>query len=91
MEAIQVQQVIARDGEVVVTGLPYKKGQTVQVIVLGQPDVSHSRSRLTVGRLRQSSLIGMWRDRTDISDSSAYTRQLREQAQKRGDADHDSA
>jgi hypothetical protein len=29
MEAIRVQQVIADDGEVVITGLPYKKGQTV--------------------------------------------------------------
>ena len=75
MEAVQRQQVIVRDGEVVVTGLPYKKGETVQIIVLGQPDASPSR--LTVGRLRQSGLIGMWRDRTDISDSSAYARQLR--------------
>ena len=41
------------------------------------------RGRLTVQDLRQSGIIGLWQDRMDIKDSSAYARQLREQAQKR--------
>ena len=29
MEAIQVQQILTKDGEVLVSGLPHKKGQDV--------------------------------------------------------------
>ena len=85
MEAIQVQQVIARDGEILITGLPYKRGQAVEVIVFLPPTTPPSRARLTVGQLRKSGLIGLWQDRDDIGDSSVYARQLREQAQERGD------
>jgi hypothetical protein len=84
MEALRVQQVITEDGQVLVTGLPYKRGQCVEIILLPQPKF-FSHSRLTVRRLRQSGLIGLWKDRQDIQDSSAYARQLREQAQHRGD------
>jgi hypothetical protein len=85
MEAVQVQQVIARDGEVLITGLPYKRGQAVEIIVLLQPAPLLPRARLTVGRLRRSGLIGLWQDRDDIGDSSVYARRLREQTQQRGD------
>jgi hypothetical protein len=85
MEATQIQQVMTKDGEVLITGLPYKKGQSVEIIVLPRSTTSAPRARLTVGRLRQSGLIGLWQDRNDIGDSSAYARQLREQAQQRGD------
>ncbi len=89
MEAIRVQQVIAQDGKVVITDLPYKKGQTVEIILLVQPTRIAPRSRLTVRQLRQSGLIGLWKDRNDIQDSSVYARQLRERAQKRGDTGYD--
>ncbi|OQY20502.1 MAG: hypothetical protein DRI77_03210 [Chloroflexi bacterium] len=89
MEAIRVQQVIAEDGKVTITNLPYRKGQTVQVILLLEPTRVVPRSRLTVQQLRQSGLIGLWKDRNDIRDSSAYARRLREQAQKRGDISYD--
>ncbi|PKO22114.1 MAG: hypothetical protein CVU38_11125 [Chloroflexi bacterium HGW-Chloroflexi-1] len=85
MAAVQVQQVIARDGEVLITGLPYKRGQAVEIIVFLQPATPLPRARLTVGRLRRSGLIGLWQDRDDIGDSSVYARHLREQAQQRGD------
>ncbi|RLD05651.1 MAG: hypothetical protein DRI56_09145 [Chloroflexota bacterium] len=88
MEAIRVQQVIAEDGEVVITGLPYKKGQLVEVILYQTTNIK-PRPRLTVRQLRQSGLIGLWKDRDDIQDSAIYARQLREQAQKRGDVNHD--
>jgi len=91
MEAVEVRQVIAKDGEVSLAGLPYRKGQVVQIIVFLQPTTSPPRARLTVGHLRRSGLIGMWQDRDDIDDSSAYTRQLREQVQKRGDIHYDFA
>ena len=57
MEAVQVQQVIAKDGEVLITGLPYKRGQAVEIIVFLQPATPLPRARLTVGRLRRSGLI----------------------------------
>ena len=85
MEAVQVQQVMARDGEILITGLPYKRGQAVEVIVFLQPPMPQPRARLTVGQLRKSGLIGLWQDRDDIGDSAAYARKLREQAQSRGD------
>lgn len=85
MEAIQVQQVMVRDGEILITGLPYKRGQAVEVIVFLPPATPKPRARLTVGRLRRSGLIGLWQDRDDISDSSVYARHQREQAQTRED------
>jgi hypothetical protein len=91
MEAIRVQQVIAKDGEILVKGIPYKKGQVVEVILLAQPLKTTPRSYMTVRQLRQSGLIGMWQDRDDIQDSATYARRLREQAQKRGDVDYDFA
>jgi len=48
-----------------------------------EKDEAASSSHLTVGELRESELIGMWRDREDIEDSASYARKLREQAQRR--------
>lgn len=81
MDAIRVQQVVTKDGEILVTGLPYKKGQFVEIILLPEPLKLFSHVGLTARRLRQSGLIGLWKDREDIQDSAAYARQLREQAQ----------
>jgi hypothetical protein len=85
MEAAQVKQVLTKDGEIVLTGLPFKKGQSVEIIVVSQPTTSPPGARLTVGQLRESGLVGLWQDRDDIGDSSTFARQLREQAQQRGD------
>jgi hypothetical protein len=41
------------------------------------------RPRLTARQLLNSGLIGLWKDRQDITDSASYARQLREQAQRR--------
>lgn len=85
MEAVQVRQVITKDGELLITGLPYKQGQSVEAIVFLPSEASPPRGRLTVGRLRKSGLIGLWQDRDDIDDGSVYARQLRAEAQERGD------
>jgi len=47
--------------------------------------------QLTVGQLRESGLIGLWADRKDIADSATYARELREQAQRRGEIRYDPA
>jgi len=77
--------VIVKDGQIHLTGLPYRRGDRVEIIVLPQADKTRTHIRLTVRQLRQSGLIGLWRDRSDIEDSSAYARRLREQAQQRGE------
>ncbi len=91
MEAVEVKQVVSKDGEIRVTGLPFKKGQAVEIIVFPQTPVTSPRARLTVGRLRRSGLIGMWADRKDIVDGGSYARRLREKAQRRGVSYSDSA
>ena len=83
MEAVRLHKIVETDGEIVVTGLPCKKGQSIEVIVLVEPRRRDERPFLTAKELRHSELIGLWKDRQDIEDSISYARQLREQAQKR--------
>ena len=83
MEEIRMQRAVEKDGEIHLTGLPYKKGQHVEMILMVDPSKQPQHPRLTARELLQSELIGLWEDRTDIEDSAAYARQLREQAQNR--------
>jgi hypothetical protein len=83
MEAVRLQKVIEKDGELLLTELPCKKGQRVEVIILAEPLVSSPPPRLTAKRLIESGVVGLWQDREDITDSAAYARQLREEAQRR--------
>jgi hypothetical protein len=43
-----------------------------------------SKPFMKVSDLLNSGLVGLWKDRTDIIDSSDYARSLREQVQNRG-------
>ena len=83
MEAIRVQQTIEKKGELTLRNLPIEKGQQVEVLLLFTPIETGSRPRLTARQLLQSDLVGLWQDRSDITDSEVYARQLREQAQRR--------
>jgi len=75
MEAIRLHKVIEKDGEIFMTGLPYTKGQSVEMILLiEQPSTTPRRNRLTARQLLRSGLIGLWADRKDIADSAAYAR-----------------
>ena len=89
MEAVRVQQIVAKDGEVLIKGIPWKKGEAVEIIVLPQPLKTETHSHLTVRQFRESGLIGLWKNRNDIQDSAAYARCLREQGQKRGEIEFD--
>lgn len=63
-----------------------------EVLVTPLPSAAPTpRAGLTVRRLRQSGLIGLWQDRDEIQDSAAFARQLREQAQQRGEINYDFA
>jgi hypothetical protein len=83
MEAIRMQQTIQKRGELTIRNLPVEEGQQVEVLLLFTPSQTSKRPRLTARQLLQSGLIGLWKNREDITDSADYARQLREQAQKR--------
>ncbi|MCB0191776.1 MAG: hypothetical protein KDJ65_07520 [Anaerolineae bacterium] len=86
MGAIRVQQIVQKNGELVIKDLPVIAGQKVEVLLLLDPSTAKSkRPRLTAKDLLNSGLVGLWADRDDITDSAAYARQLREQAQQRPD------
>ena len=87
MEVIRREEVVVEDGQIRLVGLPYKRGDVVEIIILPQARKPETRTQLTVRQLRESGLIGLWKDRTDIEYSSDYARQLREQAQQRGEPD----
>lgn len=82
MEAVRREAVITQDGQIQLVDLPYKRGERVEIIVLPATREAGPHPRLTAGQLRRAGLIGMWKDRLDIGDSSARARQLREQAQQ---------
>ena len=83
MEAIRLHTVVEEDGAIAVTDLPCKKGQHVEIILLVEPEETVTPS-LTARRLLNSSMIGLWKDREEVTDSISYARQLRDQAQHRG-------
>lgn len=79
---IHLHREIEKDGEISVTGLPFKKGQRVEVILVPESSVT-PKPRLTAHQLLHSGLVGLWKDREDIGDSAIYARQLREKTQRR--------
>lgn len=83
LAAIRLHTVVESDGEIRMSGLPFKKGQTIEMIVLAEQAEAASPSYVTARQLSQSEIVGLWKDRTDIQDSAAFARQLREQAQTR--------
>lgn len=83
MEAIRVQQTVQKRGELLIRNLPVEKGQQVEVLLLLNPPEAVKRPHMTARQLLHSGLVGLWKERDDISDSSVYARQLREQAQRR--------
>lgn len=48
-------------------------------------------TQLTANDLAQSDLVGIWADRTDVTDSLAFARQLRSKAERRWEDPHDPA
>jgi hypothetical protein len=87
MEAIRRQQMVKKSGEVLLRGLPVEAGQEIEVVILLLPRTAalmgQKRPQFTAEDLLQSGLVGLWETRTDITDSTTYARQLREQAQRR--------
>lgn len=83
MEAIHLHRRIETDGELRVTGLPCRKGQDVEMILLIGSLGGTTKRALTASALRRSPVVGMWAHRKGIGESSGFARGLRERAQTR--------
>ena len=84
MRAIRIKKIIQKNGELHLTNLYVSKGQEVELLLLLESHKDTAiKERLTARQLLNSSLIGLWKDRTDIGDSTQYARQLRDQGQRR--------
>ena len=75
METIRLQHTVEKNGELHLTDLPLTAGQNVELMLFVWPQVA-KKQRLTAANLLASDLIGLWRDREDIVDSSAFAREL---------------
>ena len=84
MEAIRLHATFTEDGEIVLEGLPFKKGQRVELLLLAEGSPAPEEPHMTARQLLESPLIGLWEHRDDIGDSAAFARRLREQAEHRG-------
>ncbi|HZX13472.1 MAG TPA: hypothetical protein VFF49_03645 [Thermodesulfobacteriota bacterium] len=58
MEAIRLLKIVEKDSEIIIRGLPCKKGQYMEMVLLIEPSALPKRSRLTARQLLHSSLIG---------------------------------
>lgn len=83
MNALRKHAVIEQDGQVTLGGLPFKKGDRVEIILQKEPSLK--RHGLKAGELLSSPFVGMWADRKDINDSSVFARELRDKAENRED------
>lgn len=60
--------------------IPAKAGTEVEIIV---PEAKPETAEDLFRALQEAGLIGLWKDRTDIGDSSDFARKLRQQAETR--------
>jgi len=81
MQAVKVHVRLTEDGKIKLDGLPFKKGDELEMILLAL--APRQSPYMTAGDLLESDLIGMWANRTDIVDSAVFARKLRETAQRR--------
>lgn len=87
MQAVKINKTIETDGQIFLTNLPYKKGQTIEMILLVDNNIKKSESYkkeiLTANQLLKSKIVGLWKNRMDINNSVDYAVKLRNQAQNR--------
>ena len=67
MDAIRIQKVDEKDGEIQMKGLPFKKGQHIEMSLLVEP--TEAPTHLTSEQLSSTRLIGLWKDRKDIGEA----------------------
>jgi hypothetical protein len=82
MQAIKILETVKKDGELKMFGLPLRKGQRVEMIVMIEPLITESIGA-TAQNLLKSKIVGLWKNRP-IEDSAIYARILRDETQNRG-------
>jgi hypothetical protein len=80
---VSAYQGLVKDGLIRLDDGPRLPDGTRVIVVVEEREII---SGLTARELAESELVGMWAGRDDIGDSSAFARQLREQAQRRHNA-----
>lgn len=83
MEAIKLNTIIKKDGEISIKGVPFKKGQDIEMIILIDSNNNGNKKFSTVNTLLKSDIIGIWQNRNDITDSSDFASKLRDKSQNR--------
>ena len=79
MSTMRFRTRLEHDGEIMLKGIPAKKGEEADITVRV---VRRKRARyITLGELLRSDIVGIWSDRTDIGDSVEYARELRKARQ----------
>jgi hypothetical protein len=71
------------DGKVFIPDEPVDLPKDQPVDLNFQPVPAPSRKMGTTRDLLESGLVGIWADRTDITDSLEYARELRRKAERR--------
>lgn len=76
------------DGKVLVpdetVNLPVNRPLLIRVEQSALISPSESGEGMTAKKLLDSKAVGMWADRTDITDSTEFARELRRNAERRG-------
>jgi hypothetical protein len=69
MKAVRIYTVVKEDGEVSATGLPFRKGQRVEVIILAEESFAH-RDAPTLVPTTAGILVGLWAWLNDVPPQS---------------------
>ena len=81
---VHFKKVMQKDGELYADGLPYKKGEIINVVLLNESNKeTNNKKYLTANDLLNSNLIGLWKNRKDITNSKNFARKLRNKSQRR--------
>lgn len=86
---IIINQTVQEGGRVLISGLPLKTGSKVRITVEAE-GAQPRKPYPTVQDWLDSDLLGMWKDRTDIGDSTEYVNGLRRQLEEPRFGDNDS-
>ena len=68
--------------------VPVAENQRVRLTIEAATEATAATPIRTAEDLLNSSLVGSWANRDDIRDSREFARQLRQQAEARGGANH---
>jgi len=84
MEAVRKRLIVKDRGKVQMKGLPFGAGDHLEIIMIKEKSVIR-KGGLTARQILETPLIGLWKERTDIRNSSEFSRELRNKAQNRKD------